>query len=89
MWNIVKTEINNKDKNIGPPLHIEGNPFNDYQDIANIFNAYFVNSANNNHADILTIKHRALNYLYKVYAKPFPQIKLTPASTKEICEIIL
>ena len=33
-------------------------------------------------------KLHALNYLYKVYAKPFPQIKLTPASTKEICEII-
>ena len=32
MWNIVKTEINNKDENIGPPLHIEGNSFNDYQD---------------------------------------------------------
>ena len=56
---------------------------------ANIFNAYFVNSANNKHVHISTIKHHALNYLYKIYAKPFPQIKLTPASTKEICEIII
>ena len=61
MWNIVKTEINNKEKNTGPPLHIEGNSFNDYQDIANIFNAYSVNSANNKHIDILTVKHHALN----------------------------
>ena len=45
-------------------------------------------TANNKHVDISMIKHRALNYLYKGYAKPFPQIKLTPVSTKEICEII-
>ena len=45
-------------------------------------------TANNKHVDILMIKHHALNYLYEVYAKPFPQIKSTPVSTKEICEII-
>ena len=43
MWTIAKTEINNKGKNIGPPLHIEGNSSNDCQDIAKILNAYFVN----------------------------------------------
>jgi hypothetical protein len=30
----------------------------------------------------------ALNYLYQVFTRPFPHIKLTPVSTKEISEII-
>jgi len=30
----------------------------------------------------------ALNYLYKVFIRPFPHIKLTPVTTKEISEII-
>jgi hypothetical protein len=30
----------------------------------------------------------ALNYLYKVFISPFPDIKLTPVTTKEISEII-
>jgi hypothetical protein len=30
----------------------------------------------------------ALNYLYQVFIRPFPHIKLTPVSTKEISEII-
>jgi len=30
----------------------------------------------------------ALNYLHKVFIRPFPHIKLTPVTTKEISEII-
>ena len=30
----------------------------------------------------------ALSYLYQVFTRPFPHIKLTPVSTKEISEII-
>jgi hypothetical protein len=30
----------------------------------------------------------ALNYLYQVFVRPFPHIKLTPVSTKEISETI-
>jgi hypothetical protein len=30
----------------------------------------------------------ALNYLYQVFTRPFPHIKLMPVSTKEIGEII-
>jgi hypothetical protein len=30
----------------------------------------------------------ALNYLYKVFLRPFPHIQLTPVTTKEIIEII-
>jgi len=30
----------------------------------------------------------ALNYLYQVFTRPFPHIKLTPVSTREISEII-
>jgi hypothetical protein len=30
----------------------------------------------------------ALNYLYQVFTRPFPNIKLTPVTTKEISVII-
>ena len=29
-----------------------------------------------------------LNYLYQLFTRPFPRIKLTPAPTKEVSEII-
>jgi len=29
-----------------------------------------------------------LNYLYEVFIRPFPNIKLTPVSTKEVSEIM-
>jgi hypothetical protein len=77
-----------------PPLNIDGKTTNDYENIANIFNTYFTTvtdktSANNSMIFNVTSNavHR-LNYLHQVLIRQFPNIKLTPASTKEVSEII-
>jgi hypothetical protein len=46
MWNFVKTEINKQNRNTGPPLNIGGSPANGYQELACIFNDYFINITN-------------------------------------------
>jgi hypothetical protein len=77
-----------------PPLNIDRKTFKDYQNIANIFNTYFTTvtekmSANNSVSiNVAPNAARPLNYLYQVFVRPFPNIKLTPASTKEVIEII-
>ena len=46
MWNYVKAEINKQNRNNVPPLNIEGSPANDYQELAGIFNEYFISITN-------------------------------------------
>jgi len=88
MWNIVKTETNNRDSNDKLPLNIEGNSIKDYRDLANVFNDYFINATNTHQANDMSKNTEALNNLYSVFNKPFPQFNMTPVNAKEIKDII-
>ena len=48
---------------------------------ANTFNTYFTNAIDNKSVNNAMTMNSALNYLYQVFTKPFPHIKLTPVST--------
>ena len=61
-----------------------GNTFQDYQSIANIFNTYFTNITDKMPVNNSVTMNLVLNYLYKVFIRPFPHIILTPVTTKEI-----
>jgi hypothetical protein len=64
------------------------NTVQDYQSIANIFNTYFTNITNKMPVNNSMNMNLAINYLYKVFIRPFSHIKLTAVTTKEISEII-
>jgi hypothetical protein len=94
IWDIVKMETKKESNDQVPPLNIIGKTFKDYQNIANIFNTYFSTvtdkmSANNSkNINVASNAAHPLTYLYQVSIRPFPNIKLTPVSTKEVSEII-
>jgi hypothetical protein len=73
-----------------PPLNIDRKTFKDCQNIANIFNTYFISvtdkmSANNSMSiNVAPNAAHPFNYLYQVFIRPFPNIKLTPVSTKNL-----
>jgi len=87
IWNIVKT-VTKKSNDDGPPLNIDGKTFKDYQSIANTSNTYFTNAIDDMSVNNSVTMSATLNYLYQVFTRPFPHIKLTPVSTREISEII-
>ena len=78
-----------------PPLNIDGKTIKEYQNIANIFNTYSTTtvtdkiSTNNSITfNVASNVVHLLNHLHQVFIRPFPNIKLTPVSTKEVSEII-
>jgi hypothetical protein len=89
---LLKQKKNNNDDI--PPLNIDRKPFKDCQNIANIFNTYFTTvtdkmSANNSMSiNVAPNAAHPFNYLYQVFIRSFPNIKLTPVSTKKVSEII-
>ena len=84
MWNTVRIEINNRDSNNKLSLNVEGKSINDYRDLANIFNDYFVNATNINQANDMSRNSQALNNLYSVFTTPFPQFHLAPVNAKKL-----
>ena len=88
MWNIVKTETNNQDSNDKLPLNIEGNSLKDYCELANVFNDYFINATNTHQSNDMSKNVEALNNLYAVFNKRFPQLNMAPVNAKEIKDII-
>jgi hypothetical protein len=88
MWNIVKAETNNRDSNDKLLLTIEGKSIKDCRDLANAFNDYFINATNTHRATDMSKNLQALNYLYSVFNKPFPQLNMAPVNAKEIKYII-
>jgi len=87
IWNTVKT-VTKKTHDDGAPLNTDGKTFKDYQRIAYIFNTYFTNAIDNMSVNNSMTMNATLNYFYQVLTRPFPHIKLTPVSTREISEII-
>ena len=94
-WHMIKSETDKTKCNHGiSSIEIDGKICNDYVHIAAAFNTYFSTvtekiSANNSE-DILPTPDNVhpLNYLKQVFTRPFPRIKLTQTSTKEITEIV-
>ena len=88
MWNFVKAEINKQNRNNVPPLNIEGSPANDYQELACVFNEYFINITNPTQTGNLKDDSSAAENLNIVFNRPLGQIDLTPVTTQEIKNII-
>jgi hypothetical protein len=84
MWNFVKTEINKQNRSDVPPLNIEGSPANDYQELACVFNEYFINVINPTQTDNLKEDSSVAENLNTVCNRPFGQIDLTPVTAQEI-----
>jgi len=49
-----------------------------------MFNEYFVKVATNKSVDNTSNNPTAINNLFSVYKKPFPQIQMAPITTKDI-----
>jgi hypothetical protein len=88
MWNIVKAETNARDSKDKLPLTIEGKSIKNFQDLANVFNDYFINVTNTQQANDMSENLQAFNNLYSVFNKPFPQFNLAPINAKEVKDII-
>jgi hypothetical protein len=88
MWNKVKAETNARDSKDKLPLTIEGKSIKNYQDLANVFNDYFINVTNTQQANDRSKNLQALNNLYSVFNKLFPQFNLAPINAKEVKDII-
>jgi hypothetical protein len=78
MWKLVKPEINKPESNDKFPPRLDGKLVEDHQELANMFNEYFINVATN---------ESAINNLYSVYKETFPQMQMAPITTKEIKDI--
>ena len=88
MWNFVKIEVNKQSSNNVPPLNMEGSSATDYQELAFIFNEYFINSTNLIQTGSLKGNSSATENFNIVYNRPFAQIELTPVTTHKIKNII-
>jgi hypothetical protein len=75
LWNIIKTETKKERNEDGPPLNNNGKTFKEYKDIANNFNTYFTNTNIRMSVNNLPTMDLALNYLHKVFIRPFPCIQ--------------
>jgi hypothetical protein len=88
MWKLVKQEINKQEPTDNFPPYIEGKLVKDHQELANMINEYFINVTTFAVTDNSTNNRTAINNLYSVYKKTFPQIQMAPVTTKEIKDII-
>jgi hypothetical protein len=88
MWKLVKPEINRQESTDKFPPRMDGKLVKDHQELAKMFNEYFINITTNESADKLTNKPIATDNLFSVYKETFPQIHMAPTTTKEIKYII-
>ena len=86
IWYIVKLGGGGSNE-AAHPLNIDGT-FKVYQSTANNFNTYFTITTDKISVNNSMTMNLALNYLYKVFVRPFPHIPLTSLTTKEISVII-
>jgi hypothetical protein len=61
---------------------------NDHQELASEFNEYFINASTSALVNHTINSLPAINNLYSIYRKEFPQIIMAPVTTKEIKDII-
>jgi hypothetical protein len=88
-WGIIKSVTNAKSsKSIITSKSSERKSYNNPQTMANIFNNYFIMPPNQIHLNKFTNVSNSLSYLSKVHKRTFPNIKMTPVTSKEIKYII-
>jgi len=88
LWKLVKPEINKQKSTNNFPPCLEGKLIKDHQELANIFNKFFVNVTANKPVDNSSNNPTAINNLFSIYRETFPQIQVTPITIKEIKDII-
>jgi hypothetical protein len=84
LWNIIKMETKKERNEDGPPPNNNGKTIKKYQNTANNFNTYFTNTNVRMPVNNLPTVDLALNYLHKVFIRPFPYVELAPVTTKDI-----
>jgi hypothetical protein len=88
-WCIIKPVTNIKpSKSTTTSISSEGKSYNNPQTMANIFKKYFIKSPNQMQLNKLANVSSFLSYLSKVHKRTFPNINLTPVTSKEIKDII-
>jgi hypothetical protein len=88
-WNIIRSITHtNHDKNNIPIINIEGKLCNNAQIMANSINNYFSNLIPRMQCTIPTNAQDALNYLFKIFKHPFPNINMTQVTYKEIKDMV-
>jgi len=95
IWDIVHLETNKTDNTERiDNLYLDGNTISDCQEIANVFNKYFlnitksINSKQNEPSSHNPQNITPLHYLMQSSKNPFPNINLKSTSTREIENII-
>ena len=93
-WDIIKTETGKNQSNKGiQSISIEGNLINNQQLIANGFNTYFLTVVGNITSNLKNDKtsvqyNNPVNYLYKNFKLPCPDMKTNYTTPREIEKII-
>jgi len=88
LWNIVKTETNNKGNKCCPSLNNNRGNLKEYKKLANDFNTYFLNIKDRRPSNNSTTTDPALNYLQDIFGRPFPSIQLALVTVTEMKDII-
>jgi hypothetical protein len=89
LWDIIKAATNsNPGNNSVPSRNIEGKLCNNGQIGANAINNYFSAPLPQTQSTISSNPLQFLSYLLKVFKHPFPNISMTPVTTKEIKAVI-
>jgi hypothetical protein len=88
-WGIIKSVTNAKSsKSIITSISNKGKSYNNPQTMANIFNNYFIMPPNQMQLNKLTNVSNSLSYLSEVHKQTFPNINMTPVTSKEIKDIM-
>jgi hypothetical protein len=86
-WGIIKSVTKAKSsKSTITSISSRGKSHNNPQTMANIFNNYFIMPPNQMQLNKLTNISNSLSYLSEVHKRTFPNINLTPVTSKEIKE---
>ena len=80
----MKPEINKQKLTDNFPLCLEGKLVKDHQELANMFNEYFVNVATNKSVNNISNNTTAINNLFTVYGEPSHKYKWLPLPQKKL-----
>jgi hypothetical protein len=69
-------------------INLGGKVCNNVQIMPNFINSYFPSPLLQMKASTSTNRHQALKFLCDVYKHPFPNIHMTPATNKEVKNIV-
>jgi len=84
LWKLVKPEINKQKLTDNFPPFLEGKLFNDHQELANMFNEYFIKVATNKSVDNTSNNPTAINKLFQFIRKPSHKYKWLQLPQKKL-----